>query len=50
MSDREPYAPGAASGAEVRKEGDRWTLVLVRDLQSINKMNGVRTPGIDALA
>ncbi|HTB61107.1 MAG TPA: SRPBCC family protein [Polyangia bacterium] len=33
MSDREPYAPGAASGAEVRKEGDRWTLVLVRDLR-----------------
>jgi uncharacterized protein YndB with AHSA1/START domain len=33
MSDREPYAPGSASGAEVRKEGDRWTLVLVRDLR-----------------
>ena len=33
MSDREPYAPGAASGAEVRKGGDRWTLVLVRDLR-----------------
>jgi uncharacterized protein YndB with AHSA1/START domain len=32
MSDREPYAPGTASGAEVRKEGDAWTLVLVRDL------------------
>ena len=32
MSSREQYAPGAASGAEVRKEGDKWTLVLVRDL------------------
>ena len=32
MSSREEYAPGAASGAEVRKEGDKWTLVLVRDL------------------
>src|SRR6266851_9887950 len=32
MSSREPYAPGAASGAEVRKEGEKWTLVLVRDL------------------
>jgi uncharacterized protein YndB with AHSA1/START domain len=32
MSSRENYAPGAASGAEVRKEGDKWTLVLVRDL------------------
>jgi uncharacterized protein YndB with AHSA1/START domain len=32
MSDREQYAPGSAAGAEVRKDGDRWTLVLVRDL------------------
>ena len=32
MSSREPYAPGAASGAEVRKEGEKWTLVLLRDL------------------
>ncbi len=32
MSRREKYAPGAASGAEVRKEGEKWTLVLVRDL------------------
>jgi uncharacterized protein YndB with AHSA1/START domain len=33
MSGREQYAPGAASGAEVRKDGDNWTLVLVRDLR-----------------
>ncbi|HEY2027991.1 MAG TPA: SRPBCC family protein [Myxococcales bacterium] len=26
------YVPGAASGAEVRKDGESWTLVLVRDL------------------
>jgi uncharacterized protein YndB with AHSA1/START domain len=26
------YMPGAAFGAHVRKEGDTWTLVLVRDL------------------
>src|SRR6266496_2606051 len=32
MSSREEYAPGAASGAEVRKDGEKWTLVLVRDL------------------
>src|SRR5947207_9660847 len=32
MSSREPYAPGAASGAEVRQEGEKWTLVLVRNL------------------
>jgi len=28
----EKYARGAAFGAEVRKEGDRWMLVLVREL------------------
>jgi uncharacterized protein YndB with AHSA1/START domain len=33
MSDREKYAPGAATGAEVRRDGDTWTLVLVRDLR-----------------
>jgi len=32
MSSREAYAPGPAAGAEVQKEGDKWTLVLVRDL------------------
>ncbi len=33
MSSREQYAPGAAYGAEVRKEGKKWTLVLVRELR-----------------
>jgi uncharacterized protein YndB with AHSA1/START domain len=33
MSDRERYAPGPASGAQVRKEGERWTLILVRELR-----------------
>jgi uncharacterized protein YndB with AHSA1/START domain len=32
MNSREQYAPGAASGAEVRKDGEKWTLVLVREL------------------
>jgi uncharacterized protein YndB with AHSA1/START domain len=32
MITREHYAPGAASGAEIRKDGETWTLVLVRDL------------------
>src|SRR5438874_1966023 len=32
MSSREQYTPGAASGAEVRKDGAEWTLVLVREL------------------
>jgi uncharacterized protein YndB with AHSA1/START domain len=33
MSAREEYAPGAAFGAEVQKDGENWTLVLVRDLR-----------------
>ena len=33
MTDREPYAPGPASGAQVRKGGDKWTLILVRELR-----------------
>jgi uncharacterized protein YndB with AHSA1/START domain len=27
------YMPGPAAGAEVRKDGDKWTLVLVRELR-----------------
>ena len=33
MSNREKYVPGPATGAEVQKQGDTWTLVLVRDLR-----------------
>jgi uncharacterized protein YndB with AHSA1/START domain len=33
MTDRVQYAPGPASGARVHKDGDRWTLVLVRELR-----------------
>jgi uncharacterized protein YndB with AHSA1/START domain len=33
VTDRERYAPGPAQGAEVRKDGERWTLVLVRELR-----------------
>jgi len=32
MTDRKGYVPGPATGAQVRKDGDRWTLVLVREL------------------
>ena len=32
MDSREPYTPGAAFGAEILKEGEKWTLVLVREL------------------
>ncbi len=33
MNDREQYTPGPARGARVRKEGEKWTLILVRDLR-----------------
>lgn len=33
MTAREKYTPGPAAGAEIRKHGDNWTLVLVRDFR-----------------
>ncbi len=33
MTDREQYTPGPAGGAQVRKEGEKWTLILVRELR-----------------
>jgi uncharacterized protein YndB with AHSA1/START domain len=38
MTDREQYAPGPASGAQIRRERgqmgeDKWTLILVRELR-----------------
>jgi uncharacterized protein YndB with AHSA1/START domain len=33
MTDREQYTPGPAGGAEVRKDGEKWTLILVRELR-----------------
>jgi len=32
MSNREQYEPGAASSAELKKDGDKWTLILIREL------------------
>ena len=32
-TDREQYMPGPATGAEVRKDGEKWTLILVRELR-----------------
>ena len=32
MINREQYTPGPAAGAEIRKDGEDWTLVLVRQL------------------
>ena len=33
MSDRVEYVPGPASAAQVRKDGEKWTLILVRELR-----------------
>jgi uncharacterized protein YndB with AHSA1/START domain len=33
MIDREQYTPGPATGAQVRKDGEKWTLILVRQLR-----------------
>jgi uncharacterized protein YndB with AHSA1/START domain len=33
MSNQHAYMPGPATGAEVEKSGDTWTLVLVRELR-----------------
>src|SRR5579862_6505743 len=33
MTDRERYAPGPANVAHVEKDGEKWTLVLVRELR-----------------
>src|SRR5215471_4026676 len=33
MTNLEQYIPGPASGARIRKEGDKWTLILVRELR-----------------
>ena len=32
MADREQYTPGPASGAHIEKAGEKWTLVVVREL------------------
>ena len=33
MTDREPYVPGPASGARIQKDGEKWTLILIRELR-----------------
>jgi hypothetical protein len=33
LNDREWYTPGPASGAQIRKDGEKWTLILVRELR-----------------
>ena len=44
MTDRTRYVPGPARGAQVRKDGENWTLVLVRELRhAICKVPARRT-------
>ncbi len=33
MTARKQYTPGPASGAHIRKDGETWTLILVRELR-----------------
>lgn len=33
MTKREQYTPGPASGARIQKNGEMWTLILVRELR-----------------
>jgi len=33
MTDRAQYTPGPAGGAQIRKDGEKWTLILVRQLR-----------------
>jgi len=42
MTDREQYTPGPASGAQVRKDGEKWTQRLNAEYA---KQFGVETPG-----
>jgi uncharacterized protein YndB with AHSA1/START domain len=32
MTTREQYAPGAAAGADIQKDGEKWTLIVARNL------------------
>jgi hypothetical protein len=33
VNTREQYTPGPARGAQIRKDGEKWTLILVRELR-----------------
>jgi uncharacterized protein YndB with AHSA1/START domain len=33
VNEREQYKPGPASGAQIQKDGEKWTLVVVRELR-----------------
>ncbi|MGC1619169.1 MAG: SRPBCC domain-containing protein, partial [Candidatus Acidiferrum sp.] len=33
MTNLEQYTPGPAYGAQIQKDGEKWTLILVRELR-----------------
>jgi hypothetical protein len=33
MTDRDQYAPGPASAAQIQEDGEKWTLIVVRELR-----------------
>jgi uncharacterized protein YndB with AHSA1/START domain len=33
VTNREQYIPGPANGAQIRKDGEKWTLILIRELR-----------------
>ena len=35
MTHLEQYTPGPAYGAQIRKDGEKWTLILVRELRHL---------------
>ena len=42
MSSRAQYTPGPASGAEIQKNGEEWTLVLVATSRILPRKPGRR--------
>ncbi len=49
MTDREQYAPGPASGAQVQKDGEKWAHILFRELPRAGKsLAGANRPGASA--
>ncbi len=50
VTNRDQYTPGPASGAQVRKDGEKWTLILVRELAPLTgkSLAGAHRPGASA--
>jgi hypothetical protein len=50
MTDREQYTPGPAIGADVRKDGEKWTLILVGELRHSPEKVSVKLTTVGAPA